>query len=672
MSSPSSAPLQFVPFTSTMDGTFWNELSTLKLFHYRLSQGPFEISAAYSCGSAAGLPALANLDMGSLKHADGGLKTPDSCPLQGLLYLPNSLAHMKKMDKSEVLNTSGKLVWAAMHDGQAIKDPSLLNRFVALVYIDLKKFTFYYWFGFPVVRLPEEVTLAKPPQCLGDVFDDSRMACLNDAYADLETPEKRAAFLVVPSGEEVEIRPLEQLPTLVADCRPFYLAFSDPSTSASHPGWPLRNLLALVVHHWGHLVSRCDVLCYRREARHGRVDSSHSLILDVQLGNNAAAFDSSAPTFVGWERNAAGQLGPRSVDLSVSMDPARLMENALQLNLQLMRWRLAPTLNLEIVASTKCLLLGAGTLGCSVARCLVSWGVHTITFVDNGVVSYSNPARQSLYTVRDCRDGGRPKCEAAANALRAVSPAVDVRGENLTVPMAGHSVPSQAEDLVQADVERLEALVAEHDAIFLLLDTREARWLPTVVAAAQRKIVLNAALGFDTFLVMRHGVAAGEAGDDTEKLGCYFCNDVVGPADSTRDRTLDQQCTVTRPGVGAIAGALAAELLVGLLQSPLKGRCPALDDAEAPCENPLGLVPHQVRGFLARHVYMTPACMAFPMCTACSQPVLEEYATRGWEFVLQVLNDAAYLEKLTGLSRLHEETDLDQVWALSDSEDSAS
>uniref|UniRef100_A0A131YMC9 Ubiquitin-like modifier-activating enzyme ATG7 n=1 Tax=Rhipicephalus appendiculatus TaxID=34631 RepID=A0A131YMC9_RHIAP len=668
----SATPLQFVPFSSSMDGTFWSELSRRKLVEYRLSEGPFDVGAAYSCGSAAGLPALANLDIGSFGHASGGLKTPGSCPLHGLLYLPNSLADMKKMDKSELLRASGERAWAAACDGGALKDASLLNRFVALIYVDLKKYTFCYWFGFPVVRLPEEVTLAKPPQRLGDVFDDSRLTCLNTAYATLDTPEKRAAFVVVPLGEEVQIRPLEELPTLVADRRPFYLAFSDPSTSPTHPGWPLRNLLALVVHRWGHSLSQCSVLCYRREARHGHVDSSHSLILDVQLCASVTAKGNSAPMYVGWERNAAGQLGPRSVDLSASLDPARLMENALELNLQLMRWRLAPTLDLEAVASTKCLLLGAGTLGCSVARCLVSWGVRNITFLDNGVVSYSNPARQSLYTARDCRDGGRPKCDAAAEALRAVSPAVHARGENLRVPMAGHSVPAHAEEHVQADVRRLEALVAEHDAVFLLLDTREARWLPTVVAAAQRKVVINAALGFDTFLVMRHGVAHGEAGDDSEKLGCYFCNDVVGPADSTRDRTLDQQCTVTRPGVGAMAGALAAELLVGLLQSPLKGRCPASDDAEASGENPLGPVPHQIRGFLARHVYMTPTCAAFPMCTACSRPVLDEYARRGWEFVLQVLNDAAYLERLTGLSRLHEETDLDQVWALSDSEDSAS
>lgn len=36
----------------------------------------------------------------------------------------------------------------------------------------------------------------------------------------------------------------------------------------------------------------------------------------------------------------------------------RLMENAVDLNLKLMRWRVLPSLNLERVAQTKCLLLG--------------------------------------------------------------------------------------------------------------------------------------------------------------------------------------------------------------------------------------------------------------------------------------------------------------------------
>ena len=44
------------------------------------------------------------------------------------------------------------------------------------------------------------------------------------------------------------------------------------------------------------------------------------------------------------------------------------------------------------------------------------------------------------------------------------------------------------------------------------------------------KIVMNAALGFDSYLVMRHGARVSD-GEDAPKLGCYYCNDVVAPAD---------------------------------------------------------------------------------------------------------------------------------------------
>jgi len=93
--------------------------------------------------------------------------------------------------------------------------------------------------------------------------------------------------------------------------------------------------------------------------------------------------------------------------------------------------------------------------------------------------------------------------------------------------MAGH--PIMDEESVKADFEALQALVEEHDAIFLLMDTRESRWLPTVMGKAAGKIVLNAALGFDTYVVMRHGM--GDEENPGQELGCYFCNDVVAPAD---------------------------------------------------------------------------------------------------------------------------------------------
>jgi ubiquitin-like modifier-activating enzyme ATG7 len=50
-------------------------------------------------------------------------------------------------------------------------------------------------------------------------------------------------------------------------------------------------------------------------------------------------------------------------DLSNTLDGRYLMAQAVDLNLSLMKWRMWPELDTQKLAGTRCLLLGAGTLG---------------------------------------------------------------------------------------------------------------------------------------------------------------------------------------------------------------------------------------------------------------------------------------------------------------------
>jgi len=108
----------------------------------------------------------------------------------------------------------------------------------------------------------------------------------------------------------------------------------------------------------------------------------------------------------------------------------------------------------------------------------------------------------------------------------------------LHIPMPGHVISKSMIETSRETLSKLEDLINSHDVVFLLLDSREARWLPTLLCAALSKIAINAALGFDTYTVQRHGTrdvldsttpnlaAQNLLGQD---LGCYFCNDVTQP-----------------------------------------------------------------------------------------------------------------------------------------------
>ena len=140
---------------------------------------------------------------------------------------------------------------------------------------------------------------------------------------------------------------------------------------------------------------------------------------------------------------------------------------------------------------------------------------------------------------------------------------VDSKGFNITIPLPGRTlIDEKAKEEYFKNLEILETQIKECDIMFLLTDSRESRWYPTVIAKALNKLVITAAIGFDSYLVMRHG-------NNENQLGCYFCTDISTPGDTSGNRTLDQQCTISRPGVSMICSGLATELAMSCRNNAL-------------------------------------------------------------------------------------------------------
>ena len=683
--------MQYVPFISDIDLPFYASLASQKINTDKLDDsartvlGLYEIRPSdpreHSCRmqihsnalTAASLPESSN---GNLYTAPGTIKNV------------NTVEDYRNLDKVAMIQDVAKRIWDAINDGSIYQNPSLLASFLVICFADLKKYRFSYWFAFPALVMDSPWAPVPPidgseyvPTVLSEIESTTLVDEVEAWKASVDV--RQHGFFVAKKSRRPGKAPypkpnadpqhtfgrlgfrwaLGQLEEFENgfmegeysdDC---FICFADPSNYTAQngkaaPGWMLRNLLALVRQRWKR--DRIRVLCYRETT--SRKNAARSIIYDMELVLPKDKQDLEIPTrpgempkVVGWERNTQGKLAGRLADLTEYMDPKKLADSSVDLNLKLMKWRITPNLDLDKIKNTKCLLLGAGTLGSYVARNLLGWGVRRITFVDNATVSYSNPVRQPLFTFEDCQNGGKRKAIRAAEALKEVYPGVESEGHIMSVPMIGHPVTDEPK--IRGEFEKLRDLVDEHDVIFLLMDSRESRWLPTVMGKSAGKIVINAALGFDTYMVMRHGAKPQTA--EQQELGCYFCNDVVAPQDSLQDRTLDQQCTVTRPGGAAIASALAVEMLVSVLQHPDGPRAAAPKSADDDLgEHPLGLVPHQIRGFLSTFTNMNVIGRSYDCCSGCSDKVVNAYQEEGWTFVAKALNDKNFVEELSGLKEV--------------------
>lgn len=172
----------------------------------------------------------------------------------GTIFNKNTIEEFRGCDKNGLMQVEGDRVTVSIRSGDWIDDPSLLRRFLVLSFACLKKFDFYYCFGFPA-PLYDNVTVVVDNAASRPLNVNALGAAITDlADADL-------SFCVFQQEEEEEERftykPLCQLISKTdsagnfagADLESIYFAFSDPSTNEK-PGWPLRVFIAALLHSW--------------------------------------------------------------------------------------------------------------------------------------------------------------------------------------------------------------------------------------------------------------------------------------------------------------------------------------------------------------------------------------------------------------------------------------
>ena len=627
----------FEPVQAAPDVGFWQELSQRKLDVWRLDSSNVPVSAFYEASQASGVPAKCFLQ----KDAFDVAKVPaGAAKVVGELKNFNTEEEFRAFlgnaeARQSCLAEAVKHISDDIASGDALKEPARLRRLLMCSFADLKKYNYSYLLTLPALKTPRPWQRAKEPvEKLGqDVLVQVAKGLREEHFDGL-------CLLVRSSATGWALQPLAELPSVQVDSEDdLVLVFVDPS-SEDAPAWPLQNALLLLARY---RPGPRLVLAFRDPqlaSGTARGYGSGGPQLRSQLLRYDVAFDMiTSECRPGWSKIS-------TVDLTRFLESKTVAANAVDLNIKLMKWRVLPGLEPERLKELRVLLLGAGTLGCGVARALMGWGCRRMTFVDSGKVSFSNPVRQSLFTHKDAAEG-RKKATAAKEAVEAILPDAEVVDVVMDIPMPGH--PHQSAEVLHSNVAKLQKLIDSHDVICMLTDSRESRWLPSLlVAAAQDResppLGLTVALGFDSFLVSRQSYRNSPA-------ACYFCNDVTAPSDSLAFRTLDQQCTVTRPGISGLASNCAVELLAALTQHQ-DGFAAASSNTASINESPLGGVPHQVRGYAAEYALAPTDTEPFSRCICCSTQVLQRYAKDGLHFIDQVTSDSSILEEVSGLAEM--------------------
>ncbi|OAF71463.1 Autophagy-related protein 7 [Intoshia linei] len=639
--------LKFINFKTLIDIGFWKEIYKLKLEKYKNNQSPINLVGYLR--KDLNLESNCIVEYTETSFDDDQNLNNDIDIVSGTIIIFNNPKSFHDLDKIAYLNSVGK-DWYKNLNNTNLDEISKrdLVRVYAICYLDLKKHVHKIWFSYPSFSYAPLNELHFSEN-LKKHYEMSKSTLYEEI---LKFEGREIKFLTLSNDTLVKFN-FKNVTDLKSD---LYVILADGCNTNLQVSNPyLRNLLS-ILNNVLEFSLDIFVLCFRNSW-------DESQIMKIRLNHLKNPETLENFQVVGWELNDKSRLASKKVNLKNSFDMETIAQNAIYLNLKLIKWNILPQIDLDTVFQKKCLIIGAGTLGCYVARGLMAWGIQNISFIDCGSVSFSNPVRQSLYSFKDAIDC-KNKAQTAAESLKLINPKIITDYSSITIPMPGHVFDEREIKEVTENISEIDKFIKNCDVVFNLTDNRESRWLTTVISQHHNKICITTAIGFESFLVIRHGASTTTLDKinlksryvNGDMLGCYFCNDIVSLTDTMSDRSLDKQCTVTRPGIAMMAAGHAVELFVSLVEHSDGINCCATtqcnvtkeDDKISSC---LGIVPHQIRCYLPEYKLIQPTTQRFNKCCACSPIIVDNYARESYTFVLKSILDPSHLNKITQLDK---------------------
>ncbi|KAI5285404.1 Autophagy protein 7, partial [Ascosphaera aggregata] len=370
--------MQYTPFLTDIELPFYTSLASLKIDTDKLNVSARKVLGLYQIRTNDSPEASCRMQI------HGHALTRDEA--EGMIKNVNTLEDYRNEDKNALLQQAARTMWDAINDGTIYSCPSLLVSFVVISFADLKKYKFWYWFGYPAFHSSPNWTPI--PWCDCESSSPTTTAAAAAAAAAAATTDTTTTTITrnsaqnhfnkhLTSEESTTLvdavstwrysvdsrehgfflakkchrssstcaRPMSTLSKRSGDskssaiteerffwtigslsqcesnffegCDPKdrYVCFADPSNYEDIPGWMLRNLLVLIKQRWRW--EEVQIIRYRDV--HSERDGGRSIAMKLRTEPSAPVTE--MPKVRGWERNAAGKMAGRTIDLKAYMDP---------------------------------------------------------------------------------------------------------------------------------------------------------------------------------------------------------------------------------------------------------------------------------------------------------------------------------------------------------------